>query len=191
MRFDNRMTKIPTSTMLSIEKDTETIIKKLFIESRPYSDILKRLLVIQTPDCLDKEYDVSQWSVKKLMDEQSIPLVPQITLSDHEELKSYVVIQCNSIMKNDSNPEFRDKLINIHVLCNFNSWMLTNYRQRIFKILGYIDGILNGSRLSGIGQLEFIGCSRADATMDGWGCFIATYMAVNGNDDQLSADTQK
>jgi hypothetical protein len=69
MRFDNRMTKIPTSTMLSIEKDTETIIKKLFIESRPYSDILKRLLVIQTPDCLDKEYDVSQWSVKKLIDE--------------------------------------------------------------------------------------------------------------------------
>ena len=31
----------------------ETILRKLFIESRPYSDDLKRLLVINTKDCLD------------------------------------------------------------------------------------------------------------------------------------------
>ena len=190
MRFDNRMTKIPTSTMLSIEKDTETIIKKLFIESRPYSDILKRLLVIQTPDCLDKEYDVSQWSVKKLMDEQYIRLVPRIELDEHEELKSYIIIDCNGILPNKSNSEFRDRYINIYVFCNYDAWMLTNYRQRIFKILGYIDGILDKSRLSGIGELQFVGCAPAGPLYN-WGCFALSYMAVNGNDDQLSADTQK
>ena len=40
------------SSFLSCEKDTETILKKLFIECRPHSDILKKLLVINTKDCL-------------------------------------------------------------------------------------------------------------------------------------------
>ena len=39
------------SSFLSCEKDAEIILRKLFIESRPYSDDLKRLLVINTPDC--------------------------------------------------------------------------------------------------------------------------------------------
>jgi hypothetical protein len=53
----------------------------------------------------------------------------------------------------------------------------------MFKILGYVDGILNESRLSGIGTLNFIGCSESDVPVDDWGCFVLTYMAVNGNDD--------
>ena len=32
------------SSFLSCEKDTEIILRKLFVESRPYSDDLKRLL---------------------------------------------------------------------------------------------------------------------------------------------------
>ena len=32
------------SSFLSYEKDVETILRKLFIESHPYSEILKRLL---------------------------------------------------------------------------------------------------------------------------------------------------
>ena len=32
------------SSFLSCEKDTEAIIKKLFVDSKPYSDLLKRLL---------------------------------------------------------------------------------------------------------------------------------------------------
>jgi hypothetical protein len=44
-----------TSSFLSCEKDLEAILKKLFIESQPYSDDLKRLLVINTKDCLDNK----------------------------------------------------------------------------------------------------------------------------------------
>ena len=46
------------SSFLSCEKDIETILKKLFIESKPYSDILKRLLVINTKDCLEDNSEV-------------------------------------------------------------------------------------------------------------------------------------
>ena len=44
-----------TSSFLSCEKDLQTILRKLFIESQPYSDALKRLLVINTKDCLDNK----------------------------------------------------------------------------------------------------------------------------------------
>lgn len=54
MKVDLVMKKIDFSTsFLSCEKDAESILRKLFIESRPYSDYLKRLLVINTKDCLD------------------------------------------------------------------------------------------------------------------------------------------
>ena len=43
------------SSFLSVEKDSEQIIRKLFIESQPYSEELKRLLVINTKDCLDEK----------------------------------------------------------------------------------------------------------------------------------------
>ena len=69
MRRDTILTTQFNSSFLACEKDIETILRKLFIEARPYSDILKRLLVIQSPDCLDKEYDVSEWSLKRLLDE--------------------------------------------------------------------------------------------------------------------------
>lgn len=47
-----------TSSFLSCEKDLETILKKLFVSSQPYSDDLKRLLVINTKDCLDNKESV-------------------------------------------------------------------------------------------------------------------------------------
>ena len=47
------------SSFLSIEKDSELIIRKLFFESKPYSEQLKKLLVLNTKDCLDvKDSDV-------------------------------------------------------------------------------------------------------------------------------------
>ena len=42
------------SSFLSCEKDTELILEKLFVNDRQKGEELKRLLVINTPDCLDK-----------------------------------------------------------------------------------------------------------------------------------------
>ena len=56
MRRDTRITSSQfSSSFLSCEKDIEEILRKLFISSRPYSDKLKRLLLINTKDCLDNE----------------------------------------------------------------------------------------------------------------------------------------
>jgi len=56
-----------TSSFLSCEKDLETILRKLFVESQPYSNELKKLLVINTKDCLDnKESLIYQDAIKDM-----------------------------------------------------------------------------------------------------------------------------
>ena len=42
------------SSFQSVEKDIELILKKLFVENKPLSDDLKKLLIINTKDCLDE-----------------------------------------------------------------------------------------------------------------------------------------
>ena len=41
------------SSFLSCGKDTETILNKLFVEDKQHARELKRLLIINTKDCLD------------------------------------------------------------------------------------------------------------------------------------------
>ena len=46
------------SSFQSCDKDTETILRKIFVESRPYSDKLKKLMIVNTKDCLtNPKYD--------------------------------------------------------------------------------------------------------------------------------------
>mgnify|MGYP003444014135 CR=1 FL=1 len=57
-----------------------------------------------------------------------------------------------------------------------------NYRIRPLKIAGYIDGILNEAKLSGIGTFNFLGCNELILDEDLAG-YTLTYHAVHGNDD--------
>ena len=97
MKRDSAMAKPLKSSFLSCEKDAETIIKKLFVTSKPYSDDLKRLLVINTKDCLDNSNEnyrkiVENTSVKELVEGKYITLVPKLKLKEHEEVKSYIIL---------------------------------------------------------------------------------------------------
>jgi hypothetical protein len=66
---------------------------------------------------------------------------------------------------------------------------MDNYQIRPLKIAGYIDGILNKSRLSGIGTLEFIGASELilDENLGG---YTLTYRAVHGTDDIIPVEEE-
>ena len=144
------------SSFLSCEKDTESIVNKLFVESRPYSDELKRLLVINTKDCLDDKTNptynekIKKTSVKDLRERGYIRLEPKITFKENEEVKSYIVISFDNFVPNEGNDYYRDCVIMIDVLCHTDYWDLGNYRLRPLKIAGFIDGILNKAKLSGI-----------------------------------------
>lgn len=188
MKRDTIMTKPLKSSFLSCEKDAETIIKKLFVTSKPYSDELKRLLVINTKDCLDNSNEnyrkiVENTSVKELMEGNYITLVPKIKLKEHEEIKNYIVLSFGNF-ESTSNPEYRDCEISFDIYCHTDYWPLGDYQIRPMKIAGIIDGILNKSRLSGIGTLDFLGLVPLNGDVDYKG-YTLSFRAIHGNDDKL------
>ena len=182
-----------SSSFLSCEKDIEEILRKLFISSKPYSDYLKKLLVINTQDCLDNETSVTikqkiaDMSLAKLRQEGYIKLEPKIPFGEHEEVKSYIIVSCDNFTPNATNPQYRDCTVTFDILCHTDYWDLGNYRVRPLKIAGYIDGILNKARLSGIGTFQFMGCNQLilNETLSG---YTLMYRAVHGNDDNIAAE---
>ena len=184
-----------SSSFLSCEKDIEEILRKLFVSSKPYSDYLKKLLVINTPDCLDNETSttiqqkIADMSLAKLRQEGYIKLEPKIKIGEHEEVKSYIIISCDNFTPNATNPHYRDCTVTFDIICHTDYWDIGNYRIRPLKIAGYIDGILNKARLSGIGIFNFIGCNQLILNEELSG-YTLIYSAIHGNDDKLEAEEE-
>lgn len=178
------------SSFLSHDKDAELIVKKLFIDNGAHSRELKRLLVINTPDCLSNKTDenfkkVDDMSVAQLMDLGYVSFVPKIRMPEHEEVKSYVLISFNDYFPSVTNsPEFRDSSISFDIICHTDYWKMGDYELRPLKIAGYIDGLLNECKLSGIGTLNFMGCKELiiDENLAG---YTLMYNAVHGSDDRI------
>lgn len=193
MKRDLVMTKPLKSSFLSCEKDSELILRKLFVESRPYNEDLIRLLTIPTKDCLESNDPrvieaVKNTNVKKLMDQEYIRLNPKIRMREHEDVKSYIVLSFDNFTPSE-NPEFRNCTVHFDILCHTDYWDLGNYRQRPLKIAGYIDGILQNSKLSGIGTFQFAGCTETILNEELSG-YSLQYWAIHGSDDEIPAETQ-
>ena len=184
------------SSFLSCEKDAEMIIQKLFVESGSYAEELKRLLLINAKDCLDnrtnQEYIkiIKETTVADLRDEKYIRLEPKLSFNEHEEVKNYIIISFDNFSPNPTNPHYRDCTVMIDIVCHTDYWDIGNYRLRPLKIAGYIDGILNESRLSGIGTFQFAGCSEIvlDQNLSGY-CLM--YQATHGADDFVSEEQEE
>ena len=178
------------SSFLSVEKDTETILRKLFVESRPYSDILKSLLVVNGNDCLDNMTNpiyakaIKDANIKWLIDNEYIIDIPNINIDEFDEEKSMIGITFSKFTRNETNPEFRDCIVTIDCIVHRDLWRLGDYRLRPIKMAGYIDGILDGCRLSGIGTFQFMGADfiRLNEHFSG---YTLIYKAIHGSDDEI------
>lgn len=178
------------SSFLSCEKDTESIVRKLFVESNPYSDDLKRLLILNTKDCLRDKTNpkylekINKISVADLNELGYIRTRPQIKMGENEDVKSYIIISYDNFIPNENNNYYRDCIVMIDILCHIDTWELGNYQLRPIKIMGIIDGLLNGAKLSGIGTLDFIGANELvlNEEMSGY-CLM--FSATHGNDDNI------
>lgn len=180
------------SSFLSCEKDTEEILYKLFIKSRQYSESLKRLLLIPNKDCLsnteNEEYKkiVAQADLKYLRENGYLKLEPKIRMPEHEDKKSYIIMSFDNFTPS-GNPEFRDCIVTFDIICHIDTWDIGNYQLRPLKICGYIDGLLEKTRLSGIGTFQFMGCSELILNQDLAG-YTLMYAAVHGSDDLIERD---
>lgn len=160
----NLLKKNFRSSFLSCSKDQETIWRKLLVESKPYSDKLKRLLIINASDCLDdskQQYQsiIREYTIKDLKDNQYIKAIPKLSFGEHEEVKSYILLEFDDFTPT-ANPMYRDCVISISIICHLDYWEMDDYKLRPWEIAGYVDGILDGEHLSGIGTLQFAGASQ-------------------------------
>ena len=182
------------SSFLSCEKDSELIVKKLFVESRPYSDELKRLMLINTSDCLDDRTNpkyldkIKNTSIADMVNQQYIRFQPNLAFGENEQVKSYLIISFDNFAPT-SNPHYRDCIVEIDILCHFDSWNLGNYRQRPLKIAGYIDGILNNARLTGLGTLEFVSCNEL-VLSESLGGYCLMFRTIHGEDDLIESSDE-
>lgn len=177
------------STFLSCEKDQEAIWRKLLVESKPYSDKLKRLLILNTKDCLDDskfQYKqiIDDYSIADMIEQGYIRVIPKLEFGEHEEVKSYIMLEFDDFVPTN-NPEFRNCVISFTIICHLDYWGLENYKLRPHQIAGYIDGLLDGSRLSGIGTLQFIGASQV-VLSEYLGGIILRYVATHGEGDDAA-----
>ena len=152
------------STFLSINKDQETIWRKLFVESKPYSNYLKRLLIVNAPDCLDTnqlqyQTTIDRYSIKDMHDAHFIRATPKLPFGEHEEVKSYIILEFDDFIPTN-NPRYRDCVISFSIISHLDYWEMDDYNLRPWMIAGYVDGILNESKLSGIGTLQFLVASQ-------------------------------
>lgn len=190
MKRDTISTIPLKSSFLSFGKDVETVLKALFIQSYPHSDGLKRLLVLGTKDCLDNttsevyKQKLEEMSLSKLIQDGYIKLNPKIRMPEHEEIKSYIIMSCDNFTPNATNAYFRDCTLTFDIICHIDAWDVGDYRLRPLMIAGYIDGLLNNAKLSGIGTLNFLGCNELILNEDLAG-YSLVYRAVHGNDDRL------
>lgn len=195
LRVSPRLATNFKSTFLSCEKDQETILKKLFVNSKPYSDRLKRLLILNNPDCLDDtnvEYHrvIDDYPLSRLKREGYIRVTPRLDLDEHEQLKSYILLTFDDFVPS-ANQEYRDSVISFVIICNTDIWELDDYKLRPYQIAALIDGLMNHTKLSGIGTLNFIGASMINYDERLSGIVImysATHEADYNGDEQIPAD---
>ena len=165
--------KIPKSSFLSMEKDTNLIINKMFKNER-----LKRLLHYTTPDALDKPNIGEDASLDLIYN--NIKIVPKLYIDG--KVLNYIVINFNNFTPS-KNPEFRDNIIEFDIVCHFDQWQLRDFALRPYKIAAEIDSMFNNTHLTGIGELQFLGMSQININ-DEFGGICLMYEATHGGEDK-------
>ena len=166
--------EIPNSSFLSVDKDLSLICDKIISNKR-----LQKYLYYNVEEPL-KEADLSPKEVKSLFGKQ-VRIVPKLSIDG--EVLNYIMISCDNFSPNPLNPEFRDNIIEIDIICHYDQWQMKDFELRPYKIAGEIDSMLDGKKLTGIGQLEFMGASQLVLT-DEFAGICLMYQAIHGVEDE-------
>ena len=165
--------KIPKSSFLSMEKDANLIINKMFQNQR-----LKRLLYYTSRDAIDRPNISEDQSIELI--KKNIKLVPKLYIDG--EVLNYILINFNNFTPS-LNPEFRDNIIEFDIVCHYDQWQLQDFALRPFKIAAEIDSMFNNTRLTGIGKLQFLGANIITLS-DEFAGVCLMYEATHGEEDK-------
>ena len=163
----------PESSFLSINKDMRLLIDKFLANDR-----LCKLLYYTDRNALDKP---------KLTDDekiglfgQNLKIVPKVYVDG--SVLNYILIIFDNFVES-SNPEFRDNIIEFDIICHFDQWQLKDFDLRPYRIAAEIDSMLNQQKLTGIGEIEFLGASQILLT-DEFAGVCLMYRTYHGEEDK-------
>lgn len=165
--------KLPKSSFLSMEKDMNLIINKMFKNER-----LKRLLHYNSKDALRRP-NITEDQALDLI-ENNIKIVPKMYVDG--SVLNYIIINFDKFIPS-ANPEFRDNIIEFDIICHFDQWQLEDFALRPYKIAAEIDSMFNNTHLTGIGELQFVGATQTVLT-DEFAGVCLLYEATHGGEDK-------
>lgn len=168
--------KYPKSSFLSIDKDMNMIMSKMLENKR-----LKKLLFYTSDDALEKA-DVSMEDTIAMMG-KNIKNVPKLYVDG--SVLNYVIISMDNFTPS-RNPQFRDNVIEFDIICHFDQWNLRDFQLRPYKIAAEIDSMFDGTHLTGIGTLDFLGANQILLT-DEYAGLCLMYQATHGEEDKIDA----
>lgn len=171
MRIDSA--KLPKSSFLSMEKDMNLIINKMFKNER-----LKRLLYYTDRNALNRPNLTEDQSLELI--NNNIKIVPKMYVDG--SVLNYIIINFKNFTPS-GNPEFRDNIIEFDIICHFDQWQLQDFALRPYKIAAEIDSMFNNTHLTGIGELQFIGATQTVLT-DEFAGVCLLYEATHGEEDK-------
>ena len=172
---------MPKSSFLSVEKDMGIIIGEMLKNNR-----LKNLLYYTDDHPLEHD---------KLSEEDSVGLIgknikniPKLYVDG--SVLNYIIINFDNFTSNATNPEFRDNIIEFDIICHFDQWQLQDFKLRPYRIAAEIDSMFDKKHLTGIGELEFLGCNQIILT-DEYAGLCLLYSAIHGEEDKRKMATNK
>lgn len=165
----------PKSSLLGMPKDAAIIIDRIL--SNPN---LLRLLVYETRDWQSQPLPNGE-QIKELFTSHQISSVPKIKIDSKE--KTYIRLTYGTVIRNASNPEYRDNTFGIDIICHYDNWDLGDFELRPYRVAGEIDAMLDKTHLTGIGELEFVSATPYAYNEEFAGVSL-TYLAVRGHEDQ-------
>ena len=166
--------KLPKSSFLSMEKDMGIIVNKICENER-----LKRLLYYTSPDAIDRP-NLTNDQMYELF-KKNIRIIPKLTIDG--TVRNYLIISFDDFSQNNTNPEFRDNVLEIDIVCHFDQWPLKDFQLRPYRIAAELDSMLDKTHLTGIGELEFEGANQILLTDDYAGLCLS-YRAIHGEEDK-------
>ena len=145
------------------------------------NDKLVNLLYYTDKDPLSHE-DLTQEQIQNEIFEKLIKIVPRV--GPKETAHSVVVVRISRGRGLVANSEFKNVIISIETFVPMTQWIIKDTNLRPFAIMGYIDGILNNSKLTGIGTLNFLSAKELVLNEEFSG-YCMFYQAVHGSDDLI------
>ena len=164
----------PNSSFLSLEKDMNIIVDMIMKNDR-----LKKLLYYTTKDCMSKP-NLTEDETISLFGKQ-IKTVPKLTVDG--SVLNYIIISFDNFISNNTNPEFRDNIVEFDIICHFDQWQIKDFELRPYKIAAEIDSMFNNKRLTGIGEVEFLGANQMILT-DEYAGLCLMFRVVHGEEDK-------